>query len=45
VACRAVTFRVDRRNVLEPKEWIMSTFDVSVIARYLPEFERVLKRV
>ena len=28
----------------EPKESILSRFDVSVIARYFPEFERTIRR-
>lgn len=29
----------------EPKESILTRFDVSVIARYFPEFERVIREV
>lgn len=36
----AFRFLLDR----EPKESILSRFDVSVIARYFPEFERELPR-
>jgi hypothetical protein len=36
----AFHFLLDR----EPKESILSNFDVSVIARYFPEFERELPR-
>ena len=34
------TFLLER----EPKESIMSTFDVSVIGGYFPEFERLISR-
>lgn len=37
---RCFTFLLAR----EPKESILSRFDVSVIARYFPEFEREIKR-
>ena len=36
----AFRFLLDR----EPKESILSAFDISVISRYFPEFERVLPR-
>jgi hypothetical protein len=36
----AFRFLLDR----EPKESILSRFDLSVIARYFPEFERELRR-
>jgi hypothetical protein len=36
----AVAFLLDR----EPKEAILSRFDLSVISRYFPEFERELPR-
>jgi hypothetical protein len=36
----AFQFLLDR----EPKESILVSFDVSVIARYFPEFERELPR-
>jgi hypothetical protein len=37
---RCFAFLLER----EPKESILSRFDVSVISRYFPEFERVIRR-
>ena len=40
VSAAAFEFRLDR----EPKEAILSRFDVSLIARYFPEFEAELRQ-
>ena len=40
LVCAAFAFLLDR----EPKEAILARFDLSVIPRYFPEFERELPR-